>query len=65
MKWNEGKYQITAPLDDRKHRNVGVMQSVEWIKKCLTSCKACDPKYETLAYPATIIMCLCIYGVEI
>jgi len=27
MRWNKEKYQITAPLDNRKHRNVGVVRS--------------------------------------
>jgi hypothetical protein len=29
MRWNRDKYQITAPLDDRKHRNVGVMSQYQ------------------------------------
>jgi hypothetical protein len=32
MKWSRDKYQITAPLDARKHRNVGIMRSVAGIK---------------------------------
>ena len=27
MRLNKDKYQITAPLDNRKHRNVGVVRS--------------------------------------
>ncbi len=48
------KYQITAPLDDRKHRNVGVMRSISGIKNYLTSCQAFEEMNETLAFPATI-----------
>jgi hypothetical protein len=54
MRWNKDKYQITAPLDDRKHRNVGVMRSVAGIKNYLTSCRAFDQQCETIAFPATI-----------
>ena len=25
--WNKDKFQITAPLDNRKHRNVGVIKT--------------------------------------
>ncbi len=53
MRWNKDKYQITAPLDDRKHRNVGVMRSVAGIKNYLTSCRAFDQQHETIAFPAT------------
>ncbi len=54
MRWNKDKYQITAPLDNRKCRNVGVMRSTTGIKNYLTSCKAYDQEFETLVYPATI-----------
>jgi hypothetical protein len=56
MRWNKDKYQITAPLDNRKHRNVGVVRSAPGIKEYLTSCQAIDQEYTTLAYPATICM---------
>jgi hypothetical protein len=56
MRWNKDKYQITAPLDNRKHRNVGVVRSAPGIKKYLTACQAIDHEYTTLAYPATICM---------
>jgi hypothetical protein len=36
MRWNTGKYQITAPLDNRKHRNIGVVRSAPGIKQYLT-----------------------------
>jgi hypothetical protein len=54
MRWNKDKYQITAPLDNRKHSNVGVMISAPGIKNYLTSCEAYDQEHATLAYPATI-----------
>jgi hypothetical protein len=54
MKWNRDKYQITAPLSDRKHRNVGVVRSVTGIKNYLTTCQALDQETETIAFPATI-----------
>jgi len=54
MRWNRDKYQITAPLDDRKHRNVGVMRSISGIKNYLTSCQAFEEINETLAFLATI-----------
>jgi hypothetical protein len=56
MRWNKDKYQITAPLDNRKHRNVGVVRSAPGIKNYLTACQAIDNEYTTLAYPATICM---------
>jgi hypothetical protein len=56
MRWNKDKYQITAPLDNRKHRNVGVVRSAPDIKQYLTSCQAIDQEFTTLAYPATICM---------
>jgi hypothetical protein len=56
MRWNKDKYQITAPLDYRKHRNVGVVRSAPGIKQYLTTCQAMDQEYATLAYPATICM---------
>jgi len=56
MRWNKDKYQITAPLDNRKHRNVGVVRSAPGIKQYLTACQAIDQEYTTLAYPATICM---------
>ncbi len=56
MRWNKDKYQITAPLDNRKHRNVGVVRSAPGIKDYLTVCQAIDQEYTTLAYPATICM---------
>jgi hypothetical protein len=54
MRWNRDKCQITAPLDDRAHRNVGVMRSISRIENYLTSCQAL--RNETLAFPATINM---------
>jgi len=54
MRWNKDKYQITAPLDNRKHSNVGVIRSAPGIKNYLTSCEAYDHEHATLAYPATI-----------
>ena len=56
MRWNKDKYQITAPLDNRKQRNVGVVRSAPGIKQYLTTCQAIDQEYTTLAYPATICM---------
>jgi hypothetical protein len=56
MRWNRDKYQITAPLDNGKHRNVGVMRSISGIKNYLTSCQAFEEINETLAFPATINM---------
>jgi hypothetical protein len=56
MRWNKGKYQITASLDNRKHRNVGVVRSATGIKEYITSCQAIDQEYAILAYPATISM---------
>jgi hypothetical protein len=56
MRWNKDKYQITAPLDNRKHRNVGVVRSAPGIKQYLTTCQAIDQEYTTLAYPAAICM---------
>jgi hypothetical protein len=56
MRWNKDKYQITAPLDNRKHRNVGVVSSAPGIKQYLTTCQAIDQEHTTLAYPATICM---------
>ncbi|MFN9982200.1 MAG: hypothetical protein ACK53Y_19895, partial [bacterium] len=56
MRWNKDRYQITAPLDYRKHRNVGVVRSAPGIKDYLTACHAIDQEYTTLAYPATICM---------
>jgi hypothetical protein len=56
MRWNKDKYQITAPLDDIKHQNVGVMQSITGIKNYLTACTAFEQEHETLAFPASIDM---------
>jgi hypothetical protein len=56
MRWNKDKYQITAPLDNRKHRNVGVVRSAPGIKQYLTTCQAKDQDYTTLVYLATICM---------
>jgi hypothetical protein len=56
MRWNKDKYQITAPLDNRKHRNVGVVRSATGITQYLTSCQAIDAECTTIAYPATICM---------
>jgi hypothetical protein len=56
MRWNKDKYQITAPLDNRKYRNAGVVRSAPGIKHHLTTCQAMDQEYTTLAYPATICM---------
>jgi hypothetical protein len=56
MRWNKDKYQITAPLDNRKNRNVGVVRSAPGIKQYLTSCQAIDQEFTTIAYPATICM---------
>jgi hypothetical protein len=43
-------------LDNRKHRNVGVVRSAPGIKQYLTLCQAIDQEFTTLAYPATICM---------
>ncbi len=43
-------------MDNRKHRNVGVVRSASGIKQYLTVCQAMDQEYTTLAYPATICM---------
>jgi len=56
MRWNKDKHQITAPLDNGKHRNVGVVRSAPGIKQYLTTCQAMDQEYTTLAYSATICM---------
>jgi hypothetical protein len=56
MRWNKDKYQITAPLDSRKHRNVGVVRSSTGITQYLTACQTIDTECTTLAYPATICM---------
>jgi len=56
MRWNKDKYQITLPLDNRKHRNVGVVRSAPGIKQYLTSCQAIDQEFTTIAYPASIYM---------
>jgi hypothetical protein len=56
MRWNKDKYQITAPLDNRKHRNVGVVRSSTGITRYLTACQTIDLECTTLAYPATIYM---------
>jgi hypothetical protein len=56
MRWNKDKYQITAPLYNRKHRNMGVVRSALGITQCLTSCQAIDAEFTTFAYPATICM---------
>jgi hypothetical protein len=56
MRWNKDKYQITAPLDNRKHRNVGVVRSSTGIAQYITACQAIDTEYTTIAYPATISM---------
>jgi hypothetical protein len=56
MRWNKDKYQITAPLDNRKHRNVEVVRSALGIKQYLATCQALDQEHTTLAYPATICM---------
>jgi hypothetical protein len=56
MRWNKDKYQITAPLDNRKHRNVGVVRSASGITQYLTACQAIDTECTTIAYPATICM---------
>ena len=55
MRWNKDKYQITVPLDNRKHRNMGVVRSAD-IKQSLTSCQAIYQEFTTLAYPTTICM---------
>ncbi len=54
MRWNKDKYQITAPLSDEEHRNVGVVRSVPGIKSYLTTCRALDQENEVIAFPATI-----------
>jgi hypothetical protein len=56
MRWNKDKYQITAPLDNRKHRNVGIVRSATGITQYLTACQTIDTECTTLAYPATICM---------
>jgi hypothetical protein len=54
MRWNKDKYQITAPLSDEEHRNVGVVRSVPGIKSYLTTSRALDQEHEVIAFPATI-----------
>jgi hypothetical protein len=56
MRWNKDKYQITAPLDYRKHKNMGLVRSASGITQYLTSCQAIDEEFTPLAYPATICM---------
>jgi hypothetical protein len=56
MRWNKDKYQITAPLDNRKHRNVGVVRSSTGITRYLRACQKIDTECTTLAYPATLCM---------
>jgi len=56
MRWNKDKYQITASLDNRKHRNVGVVRSAPGMKQYLTTCQTLDQEHTTLAYPATFCM---------
>jgi hypothetical protein len=56
MRWNKDKYQITAPLDNRKHRNVGVVRSATGKAQYLTACQTIDTECTTIAYPATICM---------
>jgi hypothetical protein len=56
MRWNKDKYQITAPLDNRKHRNVGVVRSATGITQYLTACQTIDTECTTLAYSTTICM---------
>jgi hypothetical protein len=56
MRWNKDKNQITAPLDNRKHRNVGVVRSSTGITQYLTACQTIDAECTTLAYPATRCM---------
>jgi hypothetical protein len=43
-------------LDNRKHRNVGVVRSTTGITQYITACQAIDAECTTLAYPATICM---------
>jgi hypothetical protein len=43
-------------LDNRKHRNVGVVRSSMGITQYLTACQAIDIECTTIAYPATICM---------
>jgi transposase InsO family protein len=43
-------------LDNRKHRNMGVVRSAPGIKQYLTSYQAIDQEFTTLAYPAIICM---------
>jgi hypothetical protein len=52
MRWNKDKYQITAPLSDEQHRNLGVVRSVPGIKSYLTTCRALDLEHEVIAFPA-------------
>jgi hypothetical protein len=56
MRWNKDKYQITASLDNRKHRNMGVVKSASGITQYLTACQAIDTECTTIADPATICM---------
>jgi hypothetical protein len=56
MRWNKDKYQITVPLDNRKHRNVGVVRSSPGIAQYITACQVIDTEYTAIAYPATISM---------
>ncbi len=52
MRWNKDKYQITAPLDNRKHRNVGVMSTPPGMLSYLHICqKATCP---LISFPTTI-----------
>jgi hypothetical protein len=54
MRGNKEKYQVTASLNNRKHRNVGFIRSATGIKYYLTTCQAYEQSNETLAFPATI-----------
>jgi hypothetical protein len=63
MRWNKDKYQITAPLDNRKHRNVGVVRSTTGITQYLTACQTIDAECTTIVYPATI--CMDCQGAEV
>jgi hypothetical protein len=54
MRWNKDKYQVTASLNNRKHKNVGVIRSATGIKYYLTTCQAYEQSNETLAFPTTI-----------
>jgi hypothetical protein len=57
MRWNKDKYQITAPLDNGKHRNVGVVRSSTGITQYLTACQTIDTECMLfILYPQVAIL---------